>query len=135
MQCDSPGKKILVINIGNTSTKVAVFGGEFSLFEENIPFHPERPYPNLAAEIPERAAAVRGFIERSGVSIEDVKIIASRGGILSPLPAGVTRVNERMLGDLRDCKFGAHASNLSARMRKGAIPSTLPLGRHGSRRV
>lgn len=106
--------KILVINIGNTSTKVAVYEAETSLHSENIPFHPDSPYPSLAAEIPERAAAVRVFLESCGESLAGVAVIASRGGILSPLPAGVTRVNDRMLADLRESKFGAHASNLSA---------------------
>lgn len=127
MQSNSSGEKILVVNIGNTSTKVAVFEGETPLFDENIPFHPERSYPNLAAEIPERAAAVRGFIERSGVSIGDIAVIASRGGILSPLPAGVTRVNDKMIADLKENKFGAHASNLSALVSREISGGKIPI--------
>lgn len=127
MQKDSSGETILVINIGNTSTKVAVFDGDKCLHDENIPFHPERQYPNLASEVPERTSAVRDFLARNAVELGDITIIASRGGILSPLPAGVTRVNDKMLADLRENKFGAHASNLSALVSQEISGGKIPI--------
>src|SRR3990172_10244485 len=93
--------KILVLNIGATSTKVAFFTGKECAVEEGIAFHPAEPYKRLADEVPERTAAVRAFIEVNAVDLAALDIVASRGGLLPPLPAGVTRVNAEMLGDLR----------------------------------
>ena len=127
MTSSTDDPKILVLNLGNTSTKVAYFEGGRCRCEEAIPFHPATPYEKLADEVPERTAAVRGFIERNGVDLAALDIVSSRGGILSPLPAGVTRVNAEMLDDLRTCRFAEHASNLSAQVAFELVGDSKPI--------
>ncbi|MEP0813655.1 MAG: butyrate kinase [bacterium] len=129
--------RILVLNIGGTSTKVAIFSGERCHAEASVPFHPGKPYANLADEVPDRTAQVRAFLAEQGIGGQAASdhasfaaafdIVASRGGILSPLPAGVTRVNEAMLSDLRENKFGAHASNLSAQVAHALVGDEVPI--------
>jgi butyrate kinase len=119
--------KILVLNLGNTSTKVAFFTGERCIVEEGIAFHPAEPYKRLADEVPERTASVRAFLEKNAIDLSALDIVASRGGLLPPLPAGVTRVNAQMLADLRECKHGEHAANLSAQVAYELLDDTKPI--------
>lgn len=48
------------------------------------------------------------------VNIDQLDAIAARGGLLKPIPGGVYHVNQSMINDLSDGKYGTHASNLGA---------------------
>ena len=40
--------------------------------------------------------------------------VAARGGLLKPLKGGIYRINDAMVRDLLDCKYGNHPSNMAA---------------------
>lgn len=102
--------KILVINPGSTSTKLAVFRDEYCEKERTI-YHREGGL-EILEELPERLADIRSWISQEG--LEDFDAIVARGGLLKPIPSGTFRVNERMLEDLRLRPQAHHASNLGA---------------------
>jgi butyrate kinase len=109
---DSP--KILVINPGSTSTKIAVFQHEECLFEQTIRHYLDEMvhYPTIISQLDFRLDLIVGTLEMTGINLDDIKIIMGRGGLTYPLESGVYEVDDRMLTHVRKGVMGQHASNL-----------------------
>ncbi|MBI5695643.1 MAG: butyrate kinase [Nitrospirae bacterium] len=111
--------RILVINPGSTSTKLAYFAGGEQVFHEELE-HPAgalAAFPDIPSQEGYRYTAVERFLWKNGLSFRDVDAVAARGGLMKPVAGGVYRVNARMVEDLRGSKsrWGReHASNLGA---------------------
>jgi butyrate kinase len=109
--------RILTINPGSTSTKVAVFENERSVAAETIAHaHTEiAAFPRIPDQYAFRRDAVLAFLCRHAVSVETLHAIVGRGGLLRPLASGTYSVNERMLAELRHpVKDRDHVTNLGA---------------------
>jgi butyrate kinase len=104
--------RILAINPGSTSTKVALFQGSEPLFTRNLQ-HVEQELSaseKVLDQLRMREGAIRAFMEENRIVTVDA--VAARGGMLKPLPGGTYRVNEAMCRDLEEARYGEHASNL-----------------------
>lgn len=112
----SKEKLIFVINPGSTSTKVAVFSGKEELCKENIQHSVEdlQDFQNIIQQYPFRKKILLEWLKEKGYDLKDFSAIASRGGLLSPLPSGVYPITPAMVEDLKSCRYGSHASNLAA---------------------
>ena len=106
--------KILVINPGSTSTKVALFSDEELVFEEKIGHSNEElaVFSKIIDQYGFRKDIILNFLKEKGIDLSTLAAVVGRGGLLRPLPSGTYRVNEKMLEDLRKGKYGEHASNL-----------------------
>lgn len=106
-------KFILVLNLGSTTTKVALF--------RDLNCHIVKTYSHdkglISRGINEqksvRYETIIQFLKDSKVAPEEISIVAARGGLLQPVEGGTYLVNEDMLDDLTSGKYGDHASNLS----------------------
>ncbi|MBA4347468.1 MAG: butyrate kinase [Clostridiales bacterium] len=108
--------RILAINPGSSSTKLAVYEGETPLFEESIEHNGSAVSYSTD---PEGALAFRmqhilSSLAAHSVTLDSLDAVIGRGGMLHPIPGGVYTVNERMLADLQSSKYGDHASNMGA---------------------
>lgn len=106
----------LIVNPGSTSTKIAIFSKEREIFKINISHSTEelKEYKSIVDQYKFRKDTIIKAIIENGINLENIKCIAARGGLLKPIPSGVYVVNERMVFDLKSCKYGEHASNLAA---------------------
>lgn len=110
--------RILVINPGSTSTKVAVY--EFSGEPETLLFvqtlhHPAEViagYPHIADQYGFRRDAVLQLLRERGIALNSLNAVVGRGGVLRPIPSGTYRVGEIMLQEMRHPAGREHASNL-----------------------
>lgn len=101
--------RIVVINPGSTSTKLALFEDERPVSAEVF----RHGAPGLGAELWEQFEARWSVIERWARStVREASAIAACGGLFRPLAGGTYEVNERMLSDARAGVRGQHASNL-----------------------
>ncbi|MFQ8690184.1 MAG: butyrate kinase, partial [Blautia sp.] len=100
-------KKILVLNIGSTSTKVAIYEDRTPLFVESIRYTAEE----LACEDPMgfRERKIMDTLREKGYSIENLDAVAARGGLLRPIESGTYKINDRRVEDLKNARYGAHA--------------------------
>lgn len=108
--------RILVINPGSTSTKLAVFEDERERLQDTL-VHPAAELKKFARVMDQaefRMVLIRSFLNAHRVELRRLSAVVGRGGLLKPIPSGVYRVNAAMLADLRACRFGEHASNLGA---------------------
>ncbi|MBR0374399.1 MAG: butyrate kinase [Mogibacterium sp.] len=108
--------RLLVINPGSTSTKLAVYEDEEKVFQESVTHSMEElaPFEKIADQLDYRMAKIRPALERSGFKPSDFDVIMARGGILPPLKTGGYIVNDDMLWQLKNKPAGEHASNLGA---------------------
>ncbi len=107
--------RILVVNPGGGSTKVAVFEDENPLIKENLHHSPERlkGFPRVIDQLPLRLESVKDFLARHRLRLEDLDAISVRGGAFKPLKGGVYRVNQRVIEDVLYGRVQTeHASNL-----------------------
>lgn len=105
-------KKILAVNPGSTSTKIAVYEDERPRLVRNI----RHSVDELArfSQVIEQFEFRRGLVLRalSGAGIPlEFDAVVGRGGLLKPVPSGVYEVNGRMLHDARHA-MRSHACNL-----------------------
>ncbi len=108
--------RILVINPGSTSTKIAVFAGTEPLFAETIRHDAAElaAFGSVMAQEGLRKDLIIVALARHGLQTADLDAVIGRGGLMRPIDGGTYAVNDAMLADLRSCRFGAHASNLGA---------------------
>ncbi len=109
-------EKILVINPGSTSTKVAVFDGEKEVFSKTLRHSSEelKKFPHVIDQYEFRRNAVLEAVKEAGFDLNEFSAISARGGLIHPVPSGTYLVNEDMLKDLKEARYGEHASNLGA---------------------
>ncbi|NLI40288.1 MAG: butyrate kinase [Caldisericales bacterium] len=106
--------RVLVINPGSTSTKVAVFDDDKEVAQENITHSNEElaRFSKTADQAPYRLKAIKDFLSRHSVPEESIECVVGRGGPVKPIPAGTYNVNGAMLADLVEAKRADHPSNL-----------------------
>ncbi len=107
---------ILVINPGSTSTKLALFNDSQLLKEYTIRHSKEElsGYDSLYAQRIFRKELIKSFLDDCDFGLDRIDAIVGRGGMLEPLQGGAYFVNERMIEDLKEARYGEHASNLGA---------------------
>ncbi len=106
--------KILVINPGSTSTKVAVFAGEEQIAEAVIR-HPKEELESCAGILDQRELRtnyVLNMLKEYNIPIEEIAAIAGRGGLIKPIDSGTYAINDRMKRDLISDSATVHASAL-----------------------
>ena len=110
--------RILVINPGSTSTRIAVFhDGSEQLSQTARHTNGDlRQFGSVIEQLPLRMTVVRRFLSEKGLSAYDFDAFVGRGGSLRPIPGGTYAVGPDMIEDLRTCRYGSHASNLGALM-------------------
>lgn len=108
--------RILAINPGSSTTKLAIYEGEIPLFESSIEHNGSAIAYSLDPEgaLAFRMNAIHFALTENEVPIESLDVVIGRGGMLRPIAGGIYTVNERMLNDLKTCKYGDHASNMGA---------------------
>lgn len=105
-------KKILVINPGSTSTKIAVFADEKEVLVNTIRHSLEdlAHYPRIIDQFEFRKELVLKTLEENNIPFQ-FDAIVGRGGLLKPIPGGVYEVNDAMLNDIMHA-MRTHACNL-----------------------
>ena len=103
---------VFVLNLGSTSTQLALFSREGELWREEVRHHPEELPREVVKQMSLRWAAIEPHLEH--IPPDTLLAVAGRGGPLKPLPGGTYVVNEAMIADLSSASYANHASNLGA---------------------
>lgn len=107
--------KILVINPGSTSTKIAVYEGTSEILEETIRHEKEdlMKFESIPAQREYRFEEIKRVLNEHNIELEEIDAIAARGGLLKPMASGVYDINEAMVKDLTTSYAALHASCIS----------------------
>jgi butyrate kinase len=110
-------KRILCINPGSTSTKLAVYDDRREILKVSLGHDTDdlAHFPNAAAQYGMRRAAVVDALEKAGIGLDTLTAIAARGAALPPpLEGGAYLVDAAMVDLLLDRPLIEHASNVAA---------------------
>lgn len=109
--------KILVINTGSSTTKVAIMQNNQCLVQEEKSHQIEelKVFTHLQEEAIFRKELIVHFLNQHPEESSSLSAIGAIGGILKPLPGGVYAINEALISDIQHGRTPAkHASNISA---------------------
>ncbi|MBZ4663465.1 MAG: buk [Caloramator sp.] len=106
--------RMLIINPGSTSTKIAVYDDLNPVFVETLRHSAEElaPYATIFDQYEFRKNVIIKAVEEKGIDLGTLNAVVGRGGLLKPIEGGTYAVNENMLEDLKIGVQGQHASNL-----------------------
>lgn len=110
--------KLLIINIGASSTKLAIYEGENEIITETIR-HSSRElagFKNLWEQLDFRRSTVKVFFEKHNINISGLSAIVSRGPVVKPLESGTYQINRDMLDDAKSGKYGIHPCGLGCQI-------------------
>jgi len=109
------GFKILSINPGGTSTKVALYDDDHLLVVKTITHSQKKlkVFKKTIDQLNYRKNLVLKFLKQNKIKIENLSAVVGRGGPFKPLSSGTYKVCKRMLSDVKCGKVQAdHVSNL-----------------------
>ena len=107
-------RRILAINPGSTSTKIAVYQGDKSVFLKNIKHSNEElaQFNSISEQFEFRKDIILKELIDADIKIDLIEAVVGRGGLIKPIESGVYLVDEKLKSDLRIGILGEHASNL-----------------------
>jgi butyrate kinase len=113
-------KKILVINPGSTSTKIALFEGDVQqlncveLWNVSIEHSLEElsKFDTIIDQLDMRHDLVVKALRERGCALGDLAVVVSRGGPFARVESGAYEVNEDMLDTMKTNPIDQHASNI-----------------------
>ncbi|MBW1980262.1 MAG: butyrate kinase [Deltaproteobacteria bacterium] len=106
--------KILLLNIGSTSTKLAFFDKDHLKIQETIAHTPQQlgSLSHYMEQLVLRKECIEKFLLKNRVLFDHLDLVVSRGGLTAPVSSGVYLIDVRMCEDLRSGKYGRHPTNL-----------------------
>ena len=124
--------KIVAINLGSTSTKIAYYENDRCVLKENLSHQSSdlKGFATVWEQYDYRMDAICGFLDAHGIRVEKLDAFVTRGGHTKPLSGGVYRVNELMLEQSRSERYGNHPTDLGLQIawgfaRYGPVPLTV----------
>lgn len=100
-------RRILTINSGSTSVKVAVFDGIEKIIETDLHLSPDED-----DTVENRVNLITDWMSKNDIAIESIDGIASRCGFINPVPSGTYHIVPEMIKDLDNPRV-THGSNMS----------------------
>ena len=108
--------RILVINPGSTSTKIAMYENSICIYLKTL-HHSIKDlsgYQAITDQFVFRKNCIMQQLTNEGFTLDEIQIVIGRGGLTYPLESGVYLVNELMVQHCREGVMGLHASNLGS---------------------
>lgn len=108
--------KILAINLGSTSTKIAVYDDDKLFLTKEFRHDPLEisKFENSILQKDFRTQTILDFISEHNYDLSKIDVFVGRGGLVKPITGGTYIINERMISDLTSNHYGDHVSNLGA---------------------
>lgn len=106
--------RILAINPGSTSTKIAIYDDGKEVFETTLR-HPEseiNKFEKIYDQYDFRKNVILDTLNSQGINLTKLSAVVGRGGLLKPIEGGTYEVTDNMIKDLKVGVLGEHASNL-----------------------
>ncbi len=108
--------KVLIINPGATSTKIAVFDEDTQVFKKGIDHSAQEldRFDRVIDQADFRQKAILDAVAQGGFQLTDFAAVCGRGGLYRPIPSGTYAVSDAVMRDVEQAPYGEHASNLGA---------------------
>lgn len=121
--------KILAINLGSTSTKIAYYENDQCKIKTNLSHSADeiKQFETIWNQYEYRLAAIEDYLKENNINPIELNAVTSRGGHTEPIVGGVYLINEKMLEQSASMKYGNHPCDLGLLIAKalskyGPIP-------------
>ena len=106
--------KVMAMNLGSTSTKLAYYVNDECVMKTSLAHSNEElsACKDIWDQYDFRKAAILKFMEDSGIDLNDLDAVSTRGGHCEPLEGGTYRINDAYRAQNRSGKYGIHVCNL-----------------------
>ena len=111
--------RVLAINPGSTSTKIALFEGETCLFSKNVAHDAQElaKFKTIPDQMPYREETILKLLAEENVDLSTVDVFVGRGGGLLSVEGGTYAVTELILEHARTCANGViHPAALGSQL-------------------
>ena len=106
--------RILVLNPGSTSTKVAVYENTECIFQNEV-FHELSKAEALGLSIDDigfRREQIMSMLQEHGIDLGTLNAVVGRGGFMKPVAGGIYSITQEMIDDITLRARYQHPSNL-----------------------
>ncbi len=112
--------RILAINPGSTSTKIAIYKNANPVFLKDIKHSNKelKKFKTIAEQFDFRKDIIFKELNKADIKIDLIRAVVGRGGLVKPIESGIYEVNENLIRDLINSPLGEHASNLGGLIAK-----------------
>lgn len=110
--------KTLIMNMGSTSTKVAVYEDENLVWKEVIE-HPREEITKFLKYMDQydyRRGEIMKKLKAHGEELSGFSAFVSRGGTIRPVPGGTWYITDKMLYDSQSGVYGDHPCNIGGQI-------------------
>ena len=109
-----PRFRVLAINPGSTSTKVALYEGDVLVARKDLSHASEElaASESIVDQLPIRRRVVEGFLADHDIHPSDLDAVVGRGGLLRPIESGTYAIDAAVVHDLAHSVSGEHPANL-----------------------
>lgn len=120
--------RVLAINPGSTSTKIAVFDDTEPVFIETLRHDAGEiaKFEGIIEQYEFRKEFVLNALTKHNIALNSIEAVVGRGGLVRSISSGTYKINDKMLNDLKDPTIWGriHASNLGAFIAKSIADET-----------
>lgn len=107
--------RVIAINPGSTSTKVALYEDEELIFSESVEHNEElAEFIDIIDQLEFRTEVIHTIFKKNRVDLSGIDAVVGRGGLLPPVKAGGYIVNDKLKDVIINGNLSPHASNLGA---------------------
>jgi butyrate kinase len=109
-------ERILAINPGATSTKMAVFDGDKAVLKKSVEHAGQdlKHFARVFDQYQYRLDLILKALAEADIPLDSLDAVVGRGGLMKPLTGGTYSINQLMVDDLKKAEQGEHAANLGA---------------------
>ncbi|SHI81055.1 butyrate kinase [Desulfosporosinus lacus] len=110
--------KILTINFGSTSSKLAYYVNEECKLKTSLDHSVQElsVFGDVLEQDGYRRAAIEEFLKDNGLNFNEMDVVAARGGHTKPLEGGVYKIDENMLEQQASGLYGRHACDVGSKI-------------------
>ncbi len=107
-------KRILIINPGSTSTKIALYESDKLTLSESVGHSADelKQFKTIWDQYDFRKNAILRYAEKHNIKLADLDAIACRGGNCKPIPGGIYQISDEMIADKKTGIYGRHPANV-----------------------
>ncbi|EFR44439.1 butyrate kinase [Streptococcus pseudoporcinus] len=113
--------KIIAINPGATSTKVAMYEDKELIWKEEVTYNSQEleAFNKVFDQFEMRLQDIEELLDKHGVTEIDVAV--GRGGLIGPVKPGAILVNDALVNHLEHHPILEHPSNMGAKLAKALM--------------
>ncbi|MDR2366765.1 MAG: butyrate kinase [Deltaproteobacteria bacterium] len=108
-------EKILVLNPGSQSTKIAMYFGGEKKWQKNIEHTPEeiKKYPTVYDQLDMRYDLILKTVAEQNDTLADLSAVAARGGPAATFKSGGYEVSDELIRVAREKPISLHVANIA----------------------